>query len=410
MIEETTEKTANATESKDRVPQLDRIVKLDNCFRDKNPAKCTMEAILEAFENDKEIGAISRSTFYNYVQMFRDTFGAEFKGKEISTLRKSKRTASGKKPKNKLYTFSHERWNRKTIYQYVDSDAPLPELQKLLGKVRQDSGVALLKALENEERENISTPLHIWLRLFLERMINEKSPSLDVVSFYENIDLDVRNIHKFERLLQAILKKQPLQLHYINKMGYQNDPCVLPYRLKNYNQRWYLIGKCYNPDPRPKHPDEFYEGYSNYALDGIVDLVDIDGVTVLKPAIQDWDYEYIEPDEDELNDFYYDMVGVTETLEGPQDVYLSFTPSRYVYVESKPIVGSQSRRPIGEEDKHYRPGRVTIKLRAHLNRELEQQILSFGPDCEVVAPESFRDQVRGKIAAMVALYDEQTKQ
>lgn len=40
----------------------------------------------------------------------------------------------------------------------------------------------------------------------------------------------------------------------------------------------------------------------------------------------------------------------------------------------------------------------TISLEVKPTRELEQQILSFGSDVEVLSPETFRVQVRRKIA------------
>jgi predicted DNA-binding transcriptional regulator YafY len=45
-----------------------------------------------------------------------------------------------------------------------------------------------------------------------------------------------------------------------------------------------------------------------------------------------------------------------------------------------------------------------ISLKLYPNRELEQQIFSFGPDVEVLAPEWFRIQIIEKISENVKKY------
>ena len=72
-----------------------------------------------------------------------------------------------------------------------------------------------------------------------------------------------------------------------------------------------------------------------------------------------------------------------------ETVILRFTPARFPYVTSKPIHKSQV--VIDEED-------CTVSLEVKPTRELEQQILSFGPDVEVLSPDTFRVQVGQKIA------------
>ena len=73
---------------------------------------------------------------------------------------------------------------------------------------------------------------------------------------------------------------------------------------------------------------------------------------------------------------------------GKETVILRFTPARFPYVTSKPIHKSQV--VIDEED-------CTVSLEVKPTRELEQQIMSFGADVEVLSPESYRNQIGEKI-------------
>ena len=71
-----------------------------------------------------------------------------------------------------------------------------------------------------------------------------------------------------------------------------------------------------------------------------------------------------------------------------ETIILRFTEARFPYVTSKPIHKSQTT--INEKE-------CTISLNVKPTRELEQQILSFGADVEVLSPESLRNQIGEKI-------------
>lgn len=88
--------------------------------------------------------------------------------------------------------------------------------------------------------------------------------------------------------------------------------------------------------------------------------------------------------------FFDDIVGVSIPYDDvkKETVILRFTPARFPYVTSKPIHKSQV--VINEED-------CTVSLEVKPTRELEQQILSFGADVEVLSPESYRNQIGEKI-------------
>ena len=84
-------------------------------------------------------------------------------------------------------------------------------------------------------------------------------------------------------------------------------------------------------------------------------------------------------------------LGVTKR-EGQQSekVLLRFPKDEYPYVATKPWHGSQKK--IAEDDTS-----VTIELDVVINYELEQKILSWGEDVEVVSPLFLRTSIHKRI-------------
>jgi predicted DNA-binding transcriptional regulator YafY len=99
----------------------------------------------------------------------------------------------------------------------------------------------------------------------------------------------------------------------------------------------------------------------------------------------------------DFGNFFDDIVGVSISYDDVEKemVILRFTQTRFPYVTSKPIHKSQI---VVNEDE------CTISLEVKPTRELEQQILSFGPDVEVLFPAWFRDEIAEKIADCVKKY------
>ena len=76
------------------------------------------------------------------------------------------------------------------------------------------------------------------------------------------------------------------------------------------------------------------------------------------------------------------MIGVTKldssTLE---NVKIRVSNNRWPYIETKPLHGSQRVILKNEEG-------VIIQIQVYLNKELEQLIMSFGSDLEVIEPKT----------------------
>lgn len=174
-------------------------------------------------------------------------------------------------------------------------------------------------------------------------------------------------IEHLSPLFNAILNKTPLLIDYETFDGTSYHWEIHPYHIKQYNNRWFLIGL---------NNDE-YQNITNLALDRIVRFEQATTPFIENTSIEDFD------------DYFYDIVGVSFPLEGKvEKVLLQFSTHRFPYVVSKPIHGSQ---------KTISPKEGLISLDVIPNRELESIILSFGDDVEVLAPASLRDAIALKI-------------
>ena len=67
-------------------------------------------------------------------------------------------------------------------------------------------------------------------------------------------------------------------------------------------------------------------------------------------------------------------------------IKLKFSPTRILYITTKPLHSSQR---LYKEDEERR----TVIIEVVPNRELIQLILSFGPDVEVMEPQTLREQI-----------------
>ena len=288
-----------------------------------------------------------------------------------------------------------------TCYEYKEKNSVIwfnryiAVLQKDLKK----NVLKVKKAKNSKNQEPISEPHDVWFKMYLKQMMNLNSVAhADYVGFYENMNLV--GLEYFGLLLEYIIDKKPVEISYVPFNGEAKCVKVYPYFLKNYNQRWFLLGRTYNENPNEKHPLRYYEKLSYFALDRIQPLVSDDG-KVQVPALKPWlGVEWVENDLD-IQDYYNNMIGTTDT-GNVQETVLRFEPNRYKYVMTKKMLPCQEEIQPGEE--YYDAERPTIRMKAMQNRELVQQILSFGADVEVIKPDTLREEVKNIITKLYSCY------
>lgn len=257
-----------------------------------------------------------------------------------------------KSGRNKTYAYENP---ESSIYKLQFNDDELGQLSQCMAILSQFEGVPQME----------------WIQSFLERFrlsLNIDTDGKRVVGFDENKYLVGREY--FSRLLSAISNKEVLDISYKSfKDDSVKHKIVHPYYIKEYNNRWFLLGRT-----------EGYDTVSTLAFDRIENIDN---------AI---DIEYIPNKEIDFNDDYFtEMIGVTKPLEETkQKVGIRVSRNLYPYIATKPI--HETQRVKGTDDSG-----VTIEIELYINYELNQLLLSYGDGIEVLYPCALRRQLRSKL-------------
>lgn len=214
---------------------------------------------------------------------------------------------------------------------------------------------------------------HAWLEEVisnLEYRFGIKNNAERLVAFEENEQL--QGLEHLSPLIDATLHCQVIELAY-EPYGKTKRICPIhPYFMKQYNGRWFLFGL--NTEKGK---------IETYALDRI-------------KAVKTLAIEFIPNEDTDFEAYFEHIVGVSVPYGShkPIELILRFSEKRFPYVRSKPIHVSQKLLSTP----------CTISISVIPTPELTQQIFSFGPDVEVLAPESFRHEIAEKIKATYNLY------
>lgn len=193
-----------------------------------------------------------------------------------------------------------------------------------------------------------------------DKIYAEKSNSKPVIHLDKNENL--KGLHFLDEIYQAIIKKVVLVITYksFNSREEKQFP-FHPFILKEFNNRWFLIGKRKENQP-----------IRNLALDRIIRI----------------DYDFNIPHlEDDFNadDYYKNVIGVTvNTGLQPKKIELWIDATNAPYVVTKPLHNTQRLIKTNED------GSIIIHLLLIENYELERLFLGFGSGLEVLKPERMR--------------------
>lgn len=319
-----------------------RYQALDKCFRDRRH-RYYIDDLIGACEDAlyyyNGVGGVSRRQVFEDIKfMESDT------GWSIPLERKK----DGKKVYYR-YAYSDFSINKQPL-----TDEEAQQLQTVILTLSRFRGLPSNKWVE----EVISN---------LEWRFNLKGKNESIIGFEQNLNL--KGLEYLSEVINATSNHQTLKIDYHNYKNGGKDILFIihPYYVKQYNNRWFLFGL-----------DNKRREISNIALDRIVSIQVASDVAFIPNDTIDFEH------------FFDDIVGVSTPKENikKETIVLRFKVSRFPYVISKPIHKSQI---ILSEDEH------TVSLKVKPTHELEQQILSFGPDVEVLSPKSYRNQIGEKI-------------
>ena len=198
-----------------------------------------------------------------------------------------------------------------------------------------------------------------------------------VVSFQHNPYLKGMDAY-YKPIFDSIVNKRVIEIVYHPFGKYARTIIVIPYYLKQYNNRWFLIGK---------HKDSKY--LSNFAIDRIESYKETS-----KP------YEPLSEDVD-FKEYFSDIVGVSLSNAPVEEIVLKVSNKAYGYIVTKPLHESQSAVsiPIGED--YWQ-----VILKVQNNYELRSLLRSFGEQIEVMAPASLREMMKDSADAVSKMYND----
>jgi predicted DNA-binding transcriptional regulator YafY len=257
---------------------------------------------------------------------------------------------------------------KERIYRYKDLSFNLPLFEDVnIVKEKLDAAIYAIDKFKG-------IPQFDWLKICLKSIENDRVAGVSsIMSFESNADLE--GLEHIQTICDAIANKYPIKLTY--KPFHSNEQLinVHPYHLKQFNNRWFMIGK-------PEDCNKLH----NYAIDRILSITHLSK-------------EYIETDID-FDDYFYNVVGVSVPDRPIERVELLVKKERYPYIKTKPLHCTQKH--IKEKDT---TDFVCIEICVIPNRELVTLLMSFSSDIIVVNPVTLRDNISNKVKDMYNSYN-----
>ncbi len=266
-------------------------------------------------------------------------------------------------------------------YEYEDPDYSITHLPlNDEGLNALNSALDILRQLQGFPQLASSIDTISKLNEQISRTTSSSTPAMDM-----EYVADYKGAQFIGVIYDAVRKKQTIRIEYKSfKARYPHSLVVFPHLLKEYRNRWFLIGeKESNRTPQ----------VNIFALDRIREVVIEKKIPFRKCVAFDAEH------------FFDDTIGVTKTIhDKARKVIIKIDKEQAPYVESKPFHKSQN------VEERFPDGSILISLQVVLNNELERLILGYGGFAEVVAPPELRQRVAQSVCRAAAHYNNVTNQ
>ncbi len=236
--------------------------------------------------------------------------------------------------------------------------------------------------LNDETSADIDQFLRFLDMLHTADLIYESAEKTRETLKYVDFETDTRQrgSHLLKPLLQALLEKR--EIEFTHKSFFRSEPntyCVQPYLLKEYLNRYYLVGRV-----KDLNADDEKENFRTFGIDRITELtVSAQIFTPLRDT--------------EPKSFFDYVIGLTYSTSTLQDVVLSFSPTQGEYVKSLPWHHSQ--KVLIDNDEELR-----IVITVKPNFELTQKILMQGSNVVVLEPLLLKEEVKKHLQKALKKY------
>ncbi|MEZ7526019.1 helix-turn-helix transcriptional regulator [Cloacibacterium normanense] len=223
-----------------------------------------------------------------------------------------------------------------------------------------------------EEEELELSQESVFDQLLLVEAYRETKGKADVMFFEPR---RARGLEHLNGLIHAITQKKVLSFTY--QKFWENEKSskvVMPYALKEFKNRWYLLAADY----QSKNPSFFLK---TYGLDRISDL-NISNTSFKRENI-------------DIEKAYKNSFGIISTLDKEtQEILLKFDREQANYVKALPLHHSQTVIAENETETIFRVSLVPTY-------DFQREILSYGKRVQVLAPESFIQELKAEVEIML---------
>lgn len=319
---------------------------LDRCFRDSRK-RYYIEDLLDACNDE----------LYNYD-------GSSVTERTIrDDIHFMQRQAGGGVPLVKKYD------GHRAYYMYSDRNFSIMDLPMSQSEVEMLSDtIQMLSRFKG-------LPNHEWLNATLAQMkstFNINHAKASYVSFSQNEDL--KGLKYFTPLYESIVSQHVLSLEYHKFGGPSYNRIIHPYQLRQYNNRWFLVGK--EPTVSEKLPIV------------VVPLDRIDNYKILEN-------EKFSPLKGDVEAYFKDMVGVSPKFgESCQHIVFKAYHPADSYIVTKPIHHSQR---VVERHEDY----TILSLDLIPTYEFETIMLTYADKCEILEPLDLRGKIKERAKNIV---------
>lgn len=259
----------------------------------------------------------------------------------------------------KYYTYADESY---TITQLPIDQMDMDILQESMDMLSQFKDFSLFKEL------------HGVIQKLEDKIYRSSGKQSPIIHLDKNDSL--KGLSYIDELYQAILKKVVLNITYQSFKARKSQSIILhPLILKEFNNRWFLVGK-----------NHIVDNIMTLALDRILDIK-----MELSIAYDNRDFD--------ADAYYKNTIGVT-VLDDKSlySVVLKIDKKNAPYVLTKPFHPSQ------ELIERLADGSIIISLRVHNNFEFHRLILGYGAGIEVLKPTRLRRQITKLVSDVAGKY------
>lgn len=328
---------------------LIRYKTIDSCLQNRF-RKWTLDDLVEACSRTlEEYEGITQGVSKRTVQLDLQTMRSEKLGYNAPIIVTEK----------KYYSYSDKNYS---ITNIPLSSQDLGTLTEVVDVLRQFKGFGYFDELSG------------MVSRLEDKIQSQKNKGRSYIHF-ENNNL-LKGLEYIEMLHKAIVRQRTLNISYQSfKAREAGDIVFYPYLLKEYRNRWFVIGA-------PKNKN----GLLTLALDRIASVEEMPSEKYVKNTLFD------------VDTYFDDTIGVTKNIGvRPQLVVLKIDRANAPYVITKPLHHSQQMLRTEEDG-------MIFSIRVTWNFELEREILGFGEQIEVLSPKRLRNKIAWRIARMGEKY------